>query len=107
MSLFFEYRVQATDTDADGVSIAADAIRLNGGGIDAAADGTTDADLDHDALAASSGHKVDGSRNEVPAVSVISFVGSPANGDTYYLGETIELRVRFHRFVHTVATAAP
>ena len=102
LSLFFEYRVQAADGDTDGVSIAADAIRLNGGGIDAAADGTTDADLSHAAVSANSGHKVDGSRNEAPSVTGVSFVGSPANGDTYYLGETIELKVRFHRFVRNV-----
>ena len=30
---FFEYVVQAEDSDADGISIAADALRLNGGTI--------------------------------------------------------------------------
>ena len=98
-SLFFEYTVVAADSDSDGVSVAANAIRLDGGSIKAAADGTTDAGLTHSALSAGSGHKVDGSKNEVPAVSSVSFVGSPASGDTYELGETIELRVKFHRFV--------
>ena len=40
----------AADSDADGISVAADAISLNGGSIKAAADGTTDADLAHAAL---------------------------------------------------------
>ena len=98
-SLFFEYTVVAGDSDSDGVSVAANAIRLDGAGIKAAADGTTDAGLTHSALSAGSDHKVDGNKNEVPAVSSVSFVGSPASGDTYELGETIELRVEFHRFV--------
>ena len=91
--------MQEADADTDGVSIAADAIGLNGGGIDAAADGATDADLSHDALAASTDHKVDGSLNEIPSVTEVSLLESPAEGDTYYLGETIEVKVRFHRFV--------
>ena len=98
-SLFFEYTVVEEDRDTGGISVAANAIRLDGGSIKAAADGTTDADLTHSALTAGSGHKVDGSLNEVPAVSSVSFVGSPANGDTYELGETIEVKVVFHRFV--------
>ncbi|MCY4375670.1 MAG: hypothetical protein OXC31_18070, partial [Spirochaetaceae bacterium] len=98
-SLFFEYTVVKEDEDTDGISIAADAIRLNGGTIKAAADGTTDADLTHSALAADSGHKVDGSVNEVPSVTGVSFEGSPENGATYELGETIELKVVFDRFI--------
>ena len=98
-SLFFKYTVVAADSDADGISVAADAISLNGGSIKAAADGTTDADLTHTALTPGSGHKVDGSKNEVPVVSSVSFVGSPAGGETYELGETIELKVEFHRFI--------
>ncbi len=98
-SLFFKYTVAAADSDADGISVAADAISLNGGSIKAAADGTTDANLAHTALSPGSDHKVDGSKNEVPVVSSVSFVGSPAGGETYELGETIELKVEFHRFL--------
>ena len=98
-SLFFAYTVAAADSDEDGISVAADAISLNDGSIKAAADGTTDADLTHTALTPASDHKVDGSKNEVPVVSSVSFVGSPAGGATYELGETIELKVEFHRFI--------
>jgi len=35
----------------------------------------------------------------VPVVSSVSFVGSPAGGATCELGETIELKVEFHRFL--------
>ena len=58
--VFFKYVVQVTDRDADGISIAANALALNGGTIKAAADGTTDAVLTHDAVAADPDYKVDG-----------------------------------------------
>ena len=106
LSLFFAYTVQAEDRDTDGVSVAANAIRLNGGTIEAA-DGSTGAGLRHDAVADAAGHQVDGSRNAVPAVSSISFVGSPASGDTYQLGETIELKVVFDRFVEMRGRPGP
>ena len=35
----------------------------------------------------------------MPVVTGVSFVGSPASGDTYELGETIEVTVKFHRFI--------
>ena len=98
-SLFFKYTLVAADSDSDGISVAANAIRLNGGSIKAAADGTTDANLAHAALSPGSDHKVDGSKNEVPVVTGVAFVGSPAGGETYELGETIELRNKFHRFI--------
>ena len=98
-SLFFDYAVVAEDTDTDGISIAADSVALNEGTIKAAADGTTDAVLTHTALATDSGHKVDGSRNDVPSVSSVSFEGSPESGTTYQLGETIKVKVVFDRFV--------
>ena len=97
--LSFEYEVEAADRDADGISIAADALSLNGGSIKASADGTTDADLTHKAVATDAGRKVDGSRVTAPTVSRIAFRGSPASGDTYELGETIRVDVEFDREV--------
>ena len=58
-SLLFSYTVQADDRDADGLSIAANALELNGGSIEDG-DGNA-ADLAHPAWAASSNHKVEGS----------------------------------------------
>ena len=48
----------AADADADGIEVAANALALNGGTITDAGSGA--ATLTHDALAAQSGHKVDG-----------------------------------------------
>ena len=55
----FSYQVAGGDTDADGVSIDANSLSLNGGSI---RDSTEDVDavLDHGAVAANTGHKVDG-----------------------------------------------
>ena len=58
--LVFEYTVAQGDTDTDGIAIAADSLTLER----AARSGTPMArrrSLDHDAVAAQSGHKVDGS----------------------------------------------
>ena len=57
--LVFSYTVQGADLDADGISIAANALTLNGGTITRASDSTA-AKLEHSAEAANSAHKVDG-----------------------------------------------
>ena len=57
--LVFVYTVRGSDRDEDGVSIEADQLGLNRGSI-TDADGNA-AGLEHPALAAQSGHKVDGS----------------------------------------------
>ena len=97
-SLYFDYTVQEGDRDEDGISIAANALDLNGGTI-RAADGMTDADLRHDAVAAEGGSKVNGSLVTPPGVRDIFFISFPARGDTYELGETIEVLVEFDRAV--------
>ena len=91
-SLYFDYTVQEQDRDQDGISIAANALLLDGGTI-RAADGATDADLTHGAVAASSGNKVNGSLASPPVVKTSLGFFSPARGDTYQQGETIELLV--------------
>ena len=103
-SLYFDYTVQEGDRDEDGISIAANALDLNGGTI-TAADGTTHADLTHEAVAAERGSKVNGSDVTPPRVRDIRFAYSPARGDTYELGETVEVEVEFDRAV--TATGEP
>ena len=104
LSLFFGYTVQSSDSDTDGIGIPANALGLNGGTITAAGDDTTNAVLTHAAVAAGANHKVDGSRFDTPSVSSVSFVGTPADGDTYRLGETIEVKVVFDRFISASGT---
>ncbi|MDE0449963.1 MAG: hypothetical protein OXH96_25125 [Spirochaetaceae bacterium] len=96
-TLYFDYVVQAGDRDEDGISFAANALSLNGGTI-RSADGTTDADLNHDAVPSWGGHKVNSDLASPPLVIGIS-VWPPAKGDTYEQGETINVRVEFHRAV--------
>ena len=95
-SLFFSYTVQEGDRDDDGISIAANSLLLNGGAI-TATDGTTDADLRHDAISARGGSKVNGSLISPPGVRGIFFISAPNRGDTYTQGETIEVLVEFDR----------
>ena len=58
-TLVFEYRVARGDRDPDGIAVAANAVALAGATIADA--GAMAAVLDHGALAAQPGHKVDGS----------------------------------------------
>ena len=97
-TLYFDYTVQDGDRDEDGINIPANALDLNGGTI-TAADGRTDADLTHGTVAAEGGRKVNGGLVTPPTVRAIYFVSSPARGDTYELGETIEVLVEFDRAV--------
>ena len=61
--LTFTYTVQATDADPDGISMAADALTLNGGTISLASD--TTAALGHNAVATDDTRKVNGSTDVV------------------------------------------
>ena len=94
--------MQSSDVDADGYSVPADALSLNGGSI-RDADGN-DADLTHAALADSALHKVNGASG-VPTVERLFFSRSPASQNTYVAGETIFVVVRFVRAVQV--TGAP
>ncbi len=102
-SLRFKYAVQAADRDDDGISILANALALNGGTI-TAADGVTDADLTHTAVA-ERGPKMNGSLISPPAVKRIYLISYFGSDDTYELGETLEVRVEFDRAV--TATGNP
>ena len=101
--LQFDYTVRAGDRDPDGISIAANAIRLNGGTI-TATDGTTDADLQHAALAADPRRTVGVSQVTGPLVTFVYFSSSAASGDYYQHGETIEVTVRFGEAVTVTGT---
>ena len=77
-ALLFAYEVDEDDEDDDGVSIAADQLRLNGGTI---RDGANNAAfLTHRAVTTQSGHRVDGVRPKL-----VSTGGAVANGETLTL----------------------
>ena len=60
-TLNFEYTVQAGDQDSDGISVANDALELNGGTIKSTSD-QRDADVSGTLLQTQSSHRVDGSQ---------------------------------------------
>ena len=77
-ALVFAYEVADGDEDTGGVRIEAGRIALNGGTIEDEAD--NNAELDHDGLAADSGHKVDAVKPELAASG-----GAVVNGTTLTL----------------------
>ena len=93
--LVFRFAVQAADRDADGVSVAANALTLEPGTVLRGA-GARDAHLAHLALGARAfpGHPVDGHGGIELAIASV-----PANGADYLPGETIAVTARFGRQV--------
>ena len=104
-SLTFRYRVQAAGSDADGISVGADALGLNGGTINDARDGTraVSLGLGANAITNSSDHRVDGSQGPPGVTAGMSVLGSRV-GDTYERGETIEVTVPFNKAVDVGGT---
>ena len=75
----FSYRVAADESDTDGVSIEANSLSLNRGTIKDSTD-DIDAVLNHRAVAANAGHKVDAVKPELATAG-----GAVANGETLTL----------------------
>ena len=101
----FRYVVQATDMDADGISMAANALSLNGGTIRDAGGNDAELDLGEYAISNDGDHKVDGSIDRVPVVQRVGIDSSPLIGDTYAVGERISVDVSFSEPVRV--TGAP
>ena len=104
-SIMFSYVVQPSDRDFDGLSIGANALKLNGGTIRDLG-GTTNASLalGSHKISNAAGRAVDGRRESVPTVSRVSWGRSP-QGDTYEVGQAIVASVFFDRSV--VVTGQP
>ena len=98
----FSYTVAAGDSDTDGVSIGANKLSKNDATIRDTAN--NDATLTHDAVAADSGHLVDGVGPTVSAVSITSDTG---DGDTYGVGDVIRVTVTFSEEVTVAAGDTP
>ena len=94
VSVSFSYTVKGSDVDTDGISVAANALSLNGGAIELA-DGTTAADITHAAVAADSTRKVDGTLDVAPTVTSVYVHFQPDNETAYQLGEEIRARADF------------
>ncbi len=96
--LSFSYSVTDDDTDRDGISIDAFALKLNGGTIKRT-DTNVDAALTHTRVLADDDHKV----NLRPLITDIEVTSTPqatSANDTYGLGEDIEITVTFSEAVN-------
>ena len=103
--LGFSYVVVASDRDSDGVSVAANALRLNGGSIEDVDENAADVNFGTLAISNAVQHKVEGQTDSAPAVSGVAIASTPASGDAYVAGETIVVRVSFDEAV--VVTGSP
>ena len=100
-ALVFEYTVTSGDTDTDGISIAANALALNGGTIK---DGAGNAVLrTHAAVTTQADHKVDTTHPTIVTngIQITSVAGS---ADTYKTGDTIEVTMTFSELVNVTGT---
>ncbi len=88
--LLLAYTVQQGDLDEDGISVNANSFDLDGGRIEDA-NGLA-ARLDHPPIPDLPEHRVDGT---APAITDTRFTSSPADGEAYDTGETIQVRVTF------------
>ena len=98
--VFFHYRVEATDKDADGISIRADALHLTGGSIRDVSGNEIPTNLEAFAIADDPAHKVDGATEYLPGIDKVALYSRPQHGQTYGRGETIEIRISFDDLVY-------
>ena len=101
-ALTFTYEVQPGDIDSNGIWLPKNQLQLQSGAIRDAATSTADAILDYARAGLRSGHKVDGSLIDTPAIIAggVQVTSTPqAASDTYGSGETIELTVTFDETV--------
>ena len=95
--LSFSYTVTADDSDADGISIDAFTLKLNGGSIKRK-DAGVDAALTHTHVVADDGQRV----NQGPRITGVAVTSSPqadSANNTYGVGEDIEITVTFDEAV--------
>ena len=97
--LVFEYTIAPGDTDADGVSIAANQLSLNGGTLTDAAG--NDAVLTHAPLTTQANHKVDGI---APIITGIEIISTPSKDSTYKQGEKVQAMMTFNENVTVIDT---
>ena len=96
-TLTFSYTVRNGDNDDNGVSVAANALRLPSGVTIQDVNGLTAA-IEHDPLPDQPGHKVDAI---APGIESVAITSTPASDDAYLIDETIEVTVTFSEDIAT------
>ena len=92
-STVFSYTVAEGDSDTDGIAVAENKLTLNGGTIKDASDNA--ADLDHVALEAQPGHKVDGVRPTISLVRMSGISSARMSGTRANVGDLVHASVDF------------
>ena len=107
--LTFAYRVVEPDTSPRGIAVPEQWLNLNGGAIRSSAATATEAHLWYAGLDHDPDHKVDWRRRPQPpgspSVTGLAISSEPDTGDTYTLGETIQVTLEFSEAVDV--TGAP
>ena len=99
-TLTFSYTVRNGDNDDNGVSVAANALRLPSGVTIQDVNGLTAA-IEHGALPDQPGHKVDAI---APGIESVAITSTPDSEDAYLIDETIEVTVTFSEDIATDGT---
>ena len=111
LSLVFTYAVGSSDAASDGLAVASNGLKLNGGTIVDV--GGNDADVnsssfgpdgDHLVNGSIAGFNVDASDNHRPQISSMEFTSDPGEDDTYGLGDTVLITVTFSEDVEVTGT---
>ena len=89
----FRYEVTVEDRDADGITVGADALDLNGGAIRSANGVAADINIGSHALAQDAGHRVLGV--PPPTIERLVVTTSPFDARGYVVGEAIGIQVTF------------
>ena len=89
----FEYTVTTSDNDADGVSIPANPINLNGGKITDS--GYNNAILNYTGSETFGNHKVQGIDTTAPTILGVQITSTPPVVGSYTAGDIIEVAVSF------------
>ena len=102
----FVYQVQAQDRDSDGFSIAADALRVDGGSIRDRTGNEADLSLAGHTVTNAPGHKVNGGAETRPILTYVNLSGTPQGDDrTFVRGDEIRVHMTFNRNI--VVTGSP
>ena len=94
--LTYRYQVQLTDLDADGISVPSSGL-VRELPTTSPALGSIPVSRDYPGVDEDAGHKVDGSFR----VTGVAITSSPAHGDTYRVGEDIEVTLTFSTEAYT------